>query len=892
MPETSRNDAWHALTWREAVRRLDSDAEAGLALDEVVRRLAAIGANELPRPAPTPLWCIYLNQFHNPLIYLLAAAAVVSATIGDAPDALFIFAVLQINALVGTYQEHQAQKSAIALDRLIQDRATVVRGGAALRIDGRDLVPGDLVKVEPGAHVPADLRLIQADALVVDESLFTGESAPVTKEADAAVAPEAVTGDRLTMLHAATVVTSGRGLGIVTATGTETAIGRIAAQLAKRELPPAPLVVRLERFTRMLGIVTVAAIAVLALAMILQGAAPIQIFLVAVALAVSALPEGLPVAITVALSVACHRMAKTNVIVRSLPAVEGLGACTLIASDKTGTLTCNELTVRRLSIPGHPAFLVSGEGYNDGGAITRDDGLMEDSDLAAVHRLAEAGALCNEAQLERQGARWTHFGDTVDIAFLALAAKAGLSHRPLLRRYPQVAAIPYEPARKYAATFNRVDDRLRVHAKGAVEVILPRCGGVDRAAVLSAAEAMAAEGFRVLAVAAGPVDQPVDDIAQLENLEFLGFAGLIDPLRPEAAESVARCRRLGIDVRMITGDHPETALAIARDLGIAAAGDTALTGAAMLALEGDPAALADVIARTPVFARVEPLQKLTIVQTLRACGHFVAVTGDGVNDAPALAAANIGVAMGRGGTDVARDAADLILTDDHFASIVRGVEQGRIAYANVRKVVYLLVSTGASEVALFFFAFLAGLPLPLFAVQLLWLNLVTECLQHTALAFEDAEPGLLNRPPRPPGQPLFDRVMISQNLVSGLYMGAVACLLFGWMLDQGWPEDQARNVLLLLMVLFENVQVFNCRSETRSGFRVPLNANWLIVGAVVFSQGVHILAMHLPVFAEVLEVQPVDPVTWAMLAALAASLILVMELYKLVQRAIWPVPGA
>jgi len=877
---------WHARTWQDVARILETDAETGLPGDEAAARLERYGANDLPRPRPPGLPILYLRQFVNPLIYLLAAAAVVSVAIGEASDALFIFAVLQVNALIGTYQEYRAQKSALALDSLIRDRATVVRGGAVHTVDGRDLVPGDVIRLESGGHVPADVRLVRADALLVDESLLTGESEPVVKDADAEVVEQAATGDRVTMLHAATVVVSGRGLGIVAGTGTQTSIGRIAQQLATRDAVPAPLVLRLERFTRMLGVVVVAAIALLATAMVMKGAPVVEIFLVAVALAVAALPEGLPVAITVALAVGCHRMAANNVIVRSLPAVEGLGACTLIASDKTGTLTCNALTVKRVVVPGLGDFRVTGEGYNDDGAVTAASGAMSDADWHGVRRLAEAATLCNEAELVRRDGHWEHFGDTVDVAFLALAAKAGLTRAGLLARLPQKAMIAYEPQHRYAASFNGTEEGPRVHAKGAFEVILPLCRDADRAGLTAEAEALAAEGYRVLAVASGRVAAPVADLSAVTDLEFLGFVGLIDPLRPESRDAVDRCRRSGIDVRMVTGDHPATSLAIARDLGIAAAGEGAVTGVDLQALADDPAAFSRAVAEAPVFARVDPLQKLDIVKALRDLGHFVAVTGDGVNDAPALNAADIGVAMGAAGTDVARDTADLILTDDNFASIVNGVEQGRLAYDNVRKVVYLLVSTGAAEVALFFFAFLGGLPLPLYAVQLLWLNLVTQGLQHTALAFEGAEPGLLDRPPRPPKQAIFDRVMISQTVVSGLFMGAVAYLFFAWMLDQGWAEHQARNALLLLLVLFENAHVFNCRSETRSVFRVPLSANWLVVGAVVVSQGAHILAMHLPGFSAVLRVEAVDVATWLIVAVVAASVILAMEFFKVVQRAV------
>jgi magnesium-transporting ATPase (P-type) len=612
-----------------------------------------------------------------------------------------------------------------------------------------------------------------------------------------------------------------------------------------------------------------------------------EIFFVAVALAVSAIPEGLPVAITVALSVGSVRMARRHVVVRRLPAVEGLGACTVIASDKTGTLTCNELTIGRLWLPGIGDVTVEGRGYAPEGAVTREGGPLDAAGVDVLRRLAVAGALANEATLRyaRDGTLH-HFGDTVDVAFLALAGKAGLERGELLERFPEIGAVPYESARQYAAAFNRDGERLFAHVKGAAERVLPMCDGVDREAVLAEAERLAAEGFRVLAVAAGRIARPITperaDVA-LGDLDFLGLAGLIDPLRPEVPDAVERCRKAGVEVRMVTGDHPVTALAIARQLGLADDPEHAIHGNELQNLSNDPAELDLAVAQAVVYARVEPVQKLTIVQSLQRSGHFVAVTGDGVNDAPALHAANIGVAMGLSGTDVARGAADLILTDDNFASIANGIEEGRVAYDNVRKVIYLLVSTGASEIILFFLAFAFDLPLPLFAAQLLWLNLVTNGIQHVALAFEKGEPGVLDQPPRPPTQPIFDRRMIEEVLVSGAFIGVVGFLFFHWALGRGWTEFEARNGMLLLMVCFENAHVFNCRSEWRSTLRVPFRANRFLFLAVIAAQSVHIGAMYVPGLSDVLRIAPVSLEAWLPVAGLALGLVAVMEIYKLLR---------
>jgi magnesium-transporting ATPase (P-type) len=736
------------------------------------------------------------------------------------------------------------------------------------------------------------IRLLDARELSVDESLLTGESTPVTKDRQALEGGPAPLAERHNMLHAGTSVLSGRARGVVIATGIRTEIGKIAETLARGIGEDPPLVRRLERFSRVIGVVTMALIAALAIALVLQDTPPVTVFLVAVALAVAAIPEGLPVAITVALAIATNRMARRKVIVRTLPAVEGLGACTVIASDKTGTLTCNELTIKRVSLfaRGSPDALidVSGEGFDPRGQFRRSGEPLDDAETSALHRLAETGILCNEASVRFDTPEPDWLGDTVDVALLVMAAKLDLDQKSLMAEMPQLGMIPYEPHRRFAATFTRArapSDGVEalVHVKGAAETILPMCTGVDIQEVFREADRMAAQGLRVLALARGPSDldaaQAVEPEA-LANLTFLGLVGLIDPIRPEVPDAVKRCRLAGISVRMVTGDHPETALAIARQLNIAGNPSEVVTGAQLAAVSHNASLFDHLVRDGRVFARVEPTQKLAIVKSMQRAGEFVAVTGDGVNDAPALTAANIGVAMGQGGTDVARESADLILTNDNFASIVNGIEEGRIAYDNVRKLIYLLLTTGLGEIILFLLAIAAGLPIPLFAVQLLWLNLVTNGIQDIALAFERGEPDILARPPRPPEQPLFDRTMVGQILAGGGYMGLLAFLFYDWCLAQGMDIDMARNLVLLLMVLFENAHVLNARSETRSVFAVSYRTNLFLVFAVIGSQGLHIGAMYLPALRDILDVQPIAPIEWVMVAAMAASLIVVMEVYK------------
>ena len=888
-----RGRPWHAQTLDEVTAALGARPD-GLDEAEVERRRAEVGPNELPEAARRTLLGTFLRQFKDPLIYILLAAAVVSVVTGHLSDSLFIAVVLLINAAIGTVQEQKAEESARALQQIIRIAAQVRRGGREITIDSTELVPGDLVLLSAGRAVPADLRLERVDGLEVDESLLTGESLPVGKSAgrpEDAIDEEAPVGDRSNMAFAGTTVTEGRGAGYVCDTGGRTELGQIAESLAAGAAEEPPLVIRMRRMSRAIGLFVVAAIGLLGAVYYAQGHPPLQIFFLAVALAVAAIPEGLPVAITVALAVASRRMASRKVIVRRLPAVEGLGACTLIASDKTGTLTANELTIKRIRIAGQEDVEVDGSGLSTRGALRRAGEELVPGPDDRLARLVRAGALCNEARLEEEDGRVSGAGDEVDLAFLVLAAKLGLSREQLVEEHPQLGAVPYEPRRKYAASFHRTGGGVIAFVKGAAEEVVPMCRGVDEERLRQEEEELAAQGYRVLAVAEGPVgrgEAAAEAVeGRLRDLELLGLVGVIDPVRQEVPDAVARCRSAGVEVRMVTGDHPATGLAIARQLGMAERDDEVVTGAQLSRLEGDEEALADRIARARVFARVAPRQKTEIVGALQRRGHFVAVTGDGVNDAPALRAAHIGVAMGRGGTDVARGASDLILTDDNFASIVNGIEEGRVAYDNVRKVTWLLVSTGAAEIVLFFLALVTGLPLPLTAVQLLWLNLVTNGIQHVALAFEKGEPGVLARRPRPPEQGVFDRRMVSQLVLSGAWMGTAAFGVFYLVHEvQGLPAFEARNLLLLLMVLFENAHVVNCRSETESALRVPLGRNWLLVAAILLAQGIHVVAMFVPGVSDVLAIEPVSIERWLQLVPVALSVILLMEASKwLVRRA-------
>ena len=839
-----------------------------------------------------------LQQLLHPLIFILFAAALASLLIGETIDALFILIVIALNSGLGTYQEYQAEKSAASLQQLLKVTARVRRDGNSVDIPAEEVVPGDTILLESGDKVPADLRLVEVHSLTADESFLTGESIAAEKNLDM-LPEETPVSDRSNMSFAGSTLTSGRGTGIVTGTGEDTQVGLIARTVTESESGKPPLILRMERFIKHISILVLLISLALGLLLWNQGYDMASIFFLVVALAVSTIPEGLPVALTVALSIATKRMSERNVIVRKLTAVESLGSCTVIASDKTGTLTVNQQTVRSVLLPDGQSFNFSGEGYNGKGeARATTETNSDPADSRQLKRLAELAILANEGSLEEEDGDWRHRGDAIDVAFLAMGYKLGLKPQEVQERNTITRQIPYESELKYSAVYFEEDGVGHVAAKGAAETILDFCDrmageeapvDLDRAAIMEQVQHLAEQGLRVLAVAGaeteGPGSEADAEEAQPSGLIFYGLVGFIDPLRPQAIESVEKCKEAGIQVMMITGDHPATAGAIARELGLSGKDEPVVTGAELSeAGEPESAEFEKLVASTHVFARVSPTQKLEIVDVLIRRGEFVAVTGDGVNDAPALRRANIGVAMGSG-TDVAKEVGSMIVADDNFASIVAGVEEGRFAYDNVRKVVYLLISVGAAEVLMFLTAVIMGMPIPLLAVQLLWLNLVTNGIQDVALAFEGGEPGAMKRKPRPPEESIFNSQMIWQTVVSGLTIGAIAFALWFWLINlQGADEDTARNLVLLFMVLSQNVHVFNCRSESVSAFKIPLRRNLILLAGVVAAQVIHIVSMYLPFMQNILGSRPVGLNQWAMLLGLAVVILVVMELFKLVRR--------
>ncbi|GAO41890.1 cation-translocating P-type ATPase [Flavihumibacter petaseus] len=874
---------WHLSTVDETLSTLGAKRE-GLNAGEVQQRLSEYGRNSIPQPKSKTLMGIFLHQFLDPLIYVLIGAAIISVVTGDTTDAIFITAIIVINAILGTYQEWQAENSAQALRNLVKVRSRVKRDNGIHEVDSEELVPGDIVLLESGVKVPADIRLIESHDLTVEEALLTGESEAVHKHTDKLNGNGNIAlGDRVNMAFAATTVQKGRGVGVITGTAAHTEIGQIADSLRQTSGEKPPLVQRMESFSKKISIIVLVVCVILGVIGYLEGMPPKEIFFLMVAVGVSAIPEGLPVALTVALSIGTRRMAKRNVIVRKLPAVEGLGSCTMIASDKTGTLTMDQQSVKQLYLPDGQYYEVSGQGYNGDGQILADGQpvTLDGQPDAEMSTFLLAAIMANEGILRKTGDGWEHSGDAVDVALRALSYKVGKDPKFFKAQAEVVEIIPYESERKFSAVFYKREGGQYFAMKGAVEIVLEKLGPTARDKVNEVAEKMAADGYRVLALAGSPATQT--DLKQLPDLQLLGLIGMIDPLREEAKTAVKNCRDAGIEVVMVTGDHPATALSIARSLGLAESAEEVISGVELSSIDKlTPKELAEKIKAKKVFARVAPLQKQKIVEAMKSLGHFVAVTGDGANDAPALKSAHIGVAMGSG-TDLAKEASSIIVTDNNFASIEAGVEEGRFTFDNLRKIIYLLISTGAAELLTVALSLFLNVPLPFIAVQLLWLNLVTNGIQDIALAFEKGDPQVMHKPPRKPDESIFDKRMNSQIIVSALTIAGVVFGVWLYLMKQpGFNERHGRTVVMMLMVLLQNFHVLNCRSETKSLFRIPLRNNWVLILGIVCAQLLHVSAAYIPGLNSTLQLEPIRMREWLLLLPAAASVLLVMELYKLI----------
>jgi cation-transporting ATPase F len=840
-PETSstlRLVNWHATSLSDVADALSTDPQHGLDPAEASARLQRDGPNILSPAHSTPAFLRFLQQFHQPLIYILLAAAAVSAALGEWTDASVILGVVLVNAVVGYLQESKALDAIAALARAMVAEATVIRGDEKFRLPAGELVTGDLVLLEPGDKVPADLRLVSVRDLHAAEASLTGESVAVAKHADAVDAATPLA-ERSCLVFAGTAVTRGRGRGVVIATGDRTEMGRISGLMAATEKLATPLTTKIAEFSRYL-LVAILALGALTFALGLWRGEPAdEMFMATIALIVGAIPEGLPAAITIMLAIGVSAMSRRRAIIRKLPAVETLGSTDVICSDKTGTLTENQMTVQAVHADGKD-FEVTGAGYDPAGSIGEDDSLPPDARETLL-----AGALCNNASLayDEGEAAWTIKGDPTEAALLVSAHKAGLVADEVEEDFPRVDEIPFESARQFMATLHDTPDgtRRRVFAKGSLDALSELAGG-DRDSWHEAARRMAARGLRVLAFACAEVDPGT---ARLEtgmlqgSLRLIGLQGMIDPPREGAREAVALCRSAGIRVKMVTGDHPITAAAIARQLDLDGRGSEADPPEAVESRQlekTEDAQLADLAESVDVFARVSPEQKLRLVRALQERGHITAMTGDGVNDAPALKQANIGIAMGRSGTDVAKDAADMVLTDDNFASIEAAVEEGRTVFANLTKFITWTLPTNLGEGLIVLAAVAAAMPLPVSAVQILWINMTTAIFLGLMLAFEPKERGVMDRPPRPASDAILSRALIGRTILVGVFIVLSAMLIFLWQRGQGASIEQARTAAAAVVVVVEMFYLLSCRSLDRSPRTVGWFSNpWIFAGLALMA---------------------------------------------------------
>lgn len=878
----------YCLEGRELLKTLES-SKSGLTQEEAQKRLEEFGVNRLPSGKAPSIFQVFIRQFFNPMIYALLIVGIISFFLGHVSDGAFIVGVLIFNALIGTSQEYNAEKSAVALRSMATTHAIVQRDGESFEIGSEDVVIGDMVFLESGSKIPADLRLISTQNLEIDESLFTGESLPVAKDSETIFKLDTPIADRANMAYAGTFVTRGRAMGLVTATAIFTKLGELAKEVIGKADTKTPLLIRMEKFTLNLFYFMTIIIVLICGTLMFKGQSLTQVLILSVALVVAAIPEGLPVVLTVALSIASRRMARKNVIVRKLAAVEALGSCTYIGSDKTGTLTVNELTVKTINLPGCDSWDVSGTGIVPEGEIkfTGDINILKANEL--LKNLCQTITFCNEGFLGRRNNDWVAHGDPLDISLLVLAHKLGHENTTISNGFRKIAEIPFESENQYSATLHQCSEGQIISVKGALERLLPMCSNMqtpsgkvplDEKSITKKANEMAKNGYRVLAIASKKVTSTSLTKEELKDLDFIGLVGMIDPLRPEAKMAVHQAKIAGVTVCMITGDHPITAWAIAKELDLADKLEEVVTGTQLRHAENDEKIFDQLVEKARVFARVEPKQKLGIVKSLQRQNHFVAITGDGANDAPALKAAHVGIAMGKKGTDVAREVSDLIVADDKFSSIIAGIFEGRVAYSNLRKVIYLLISIGMGEIVLFALSMIAGLPIPLTAVQLLWLNLVANGIQDVALAFESPEGDELEQKPRSPNEPIFNRAMLETVFLSSMVMGVVTYFYYVHLLNTGTSHAMAQNLVLLLAILFSAIMIGNARSMSKSTFTIgPMRNPFLVLGTLGANL-LHLWCMNNPFMERILGVAPVTFKQWMECFVYSLSALIIMEIYK------------
>ena len=846
----------------------------GLNSKEASKRKEKYGRNIIPKKEKDSIIKIFFNEFKDPIIILLLFAVLASFIAGETLDAIAIIFIILVDVIMATYQENKANNTAEALTNLIKVKTKVIRDGEIVELDSDELTIGDYVILESGNKISADMRVVESHNFMVDESILTGESIQVSKTSDLIQKENISINEQNNMIFSGTNVVTGRAKAIVVAVGLSTEIGKIANSINAAEEEKSPLTIRVEKFSKQISLLVVAVAIIITIISLVKGMEAHTIFLSVVALAVSAMPEGLPLALTMALTIGSNKMAKKNVIVRKLNSVESLGSCTVIASDKTGTLTVNEQTAKKIVLPNNQEYEITGTGYDFEGQVIGEK-------LEYAKEIALYGVLNNEASIDSN----KRIGDSIDLAFLVLGKKLNIDTKDI----KVLEKIPYESENKYSAVFYEMNGKTYCTVKGSLEKVKEFCNKINLIdediktnTLDNQNESLAKDGYRVIAVASGEIaKQDKYQENNIENLTFMGLVAFIDPIRKEAVESIKECKTAGIKVLMITGDHPLTAFSIAKDLELTDNKSDVTTGTEVEEyLSKGKEEFDRFVASKCIFTRVTPLQKLEIVESLKRQGEFVAVTGDGVNDAPALKAANIGIAMGSG-TDIARETADMIVVDDNFKSIVAGVKEGRVAYANIRKIILFLISCGLTEVLFFCLSILSDMPMPLVAIQLLWINVVTDGIQDFALSFEKAERNIMKEPPRDPKEPLFDKNLFSSILFSGIVNGLLVFAVWYYLIKViGMDLSMARGYTMALMVFIQNIHVFNCRSEKQSALSISIKSNILICVAFVSSIILQILVMEVPVLSKFLQTVSIPQIHLLYLFLLATIVLITMEIYK------------
>ena len=850
--------------------------EAGLSISDVKRRIEKYGLNTIPRKEKEGLFLIFIKEIIDPIVLLLFAAAIFPFLTGEIVDGVGILVIIFIDLIIGTYEENKANKTIDSLQKLVPVSVKVIRNNKEIEIDFKDLVPGDLVCLESGDKISADMRIIESHNLTVDESILTGESIPITKDSRVIKDKDVPINSQTNMLFAGCNIVTGRGMAIVIGTGINTEIGKIADTLQNSKEEKSPLTIRMEKFSKQISTVIIVFSIILAILLYIKGFELNEILISVIALAVSALPEGLPLALTMALTIASNKMAKKKVVAKKLYSVEALGSCTVIASDKTGTLTVNEQTAKRIVLPNDLEYEITGTGYMVEGSVIGEK-------LEYAREIATLGVINNEATLTKENL----IGDKIDLAFLVLGQKLRINDNSKI-----VDSIPYESSNGYSAVFYEDNNKVYCTIKGSLEVVSSFCNAINLrkdnsfSKINRQNEELSKDGYRVIAIAVGEVAKKNNYTEKdIKNLKFMGLVGFIDPIRKDAIKAIKDSVNAGINVLMITGDHPLTAFKIAKDLKLTNSYDEVATGDDISNyLNKSDREFDEFVKSKKVFARVTSLQKLRIVESLKRQGEFVAVTGDGVNDALALQSANIGISMGSG-TDIAKDTSKIILLNDDFKSIVNSIYEGRVAYSNIRKIVYFLLSCGLAEVLFFTLSILFNMPMPLLAIQLLWLNVVTDGIQDIALSFEKGDKSILTNSYHNPRSGLFDKKMVSQILVSGITIGLIVFGLWIYLVNyQKLEINVSRTYVMALMIIIQNFHAFNCRSEDKSIGDIPLFSNKIFIVGIIGSIILGVSVIQIKFFNTILKTTGMPLNNLCLIIALGLIIMLVMEIYKKIQK--------